>query len=114
MKLNNATHEYVTINHVISDSLYRNKLITINKRKFRFYKLKPSLLKFGIIENKFRYSDLEKTILDFIYLWIYNNTPKNRILIDISDYIKNLSESKISDYIHRYPKSVKEIIREII
>jgi len=59
-KLNNATHEYFTIDYVISDGLYRNKPITINNRKFKFHKLKPSLLKFGIIENKCRYSDLEK------------------------------------------------------
>ena len=40
--------------------------------------------------------------------------PKNRILMDISEYTKNLSESKIKDYIHWYPKSVKEIIKEIM
>ena len=114
LKLNNATHEYFIIDYIISDSLYRNKPITINNRKYKFHKMKPSLLKFGIIENKLRYSDLEKTILDFIYLWIYNSTPKYRILMDISDYTKNLSESKIKDYVRWYPKSVKEIIKEII
>lgn len=51
---------------------------------------------------------------DFIYLWIYNSKPKNRILMDISNYAKNLSENKIRDYIHWYPRSVKEIIKEII
>ncbi len=114
LKLNNATHEYFAIDYVISDGLYRNKPIIVDNRKFKFHKIKPSLLKFGIIENKFKYSDLEKTILDFIYLWIYNSTPKNRILIDISGYTKKLSESKIRDYIHWYPKSVKEIIKEIM
>ena len=113
MKLNNATHEYFTIDYVISDNLYRSKPITINNRKFKFHKLKPLLLKFGIIENKYRYSDLEKTILDFIYLWIYNGVSKKRILMDISGYAKNLSGSKIKDYVHWYPKSVKEIIKEI-
>ncbi len=114
LKLNNATHEYFTINYTITDSLYRNNPIKINNSKFKFHKLKSSLLRFGIIENNDRYSDLEKTILDFIYLWIYNSKPKKRILMDISDYTKNLSESKIRDYIHWYPKSVKEIVKEII
>ncbi|KKN05168.1 hypothetical protein LCGC14_1090090 [marine sediment metagenome] len=114
LKLNNATHEYFTIDYVISDSLYRNNPMTIYNRKFKFHKFKPSLLKFGIIKDDLKYSDLEKTILDFIYLWIYNSTPKNRILMDISDYTKNLSESKIKDYVRWYPKSVKEIIKEII
>ncbi len=114
LKLNHATHEYYTIDYVISNKLYRNKPITINNSKYKFHKLKPSLLKFGIIENKFRYSDLEKTILDFIYLWIYNSTPKNKILMNISDYAKTLSESKVRDYVRWYPKSVKGIIKEIM
>lgn len=114
LMLNNATHEYFTIDYVISDSLYRNKPITINNRKFKFHKLKPSLLKFGIIENKYRYSDLEKTVLDFIYIWIYNGKPRDRILMDISDYTMNLSKNKILEYINFYPNSVSEIIKEII
>ncbi len=32
LKLNNATHEYFTIEYVISDNLYRNKPFTINNR----------------------------------------------------------------------------------
>ena len=114
LKLNNATHEYFTIDYIITDSLYRNKPITINKHKFIFHKLKTSLLKFGINENKYRHSDLEKTVLDFIYLWIYNSMSKKRILMNISEYAKNLSASKIRDYIYWYPKSVKEIIKEIM
>ncbi len=114
LKLHNSTHEYFTIDYVISDNLYRNKPITINNRKFKFHKLKTSLLRFGIIENKYRYSDLEKTVLDFIYLWIYKSTPKNRILMKISDYTMNLSKNKILEYINFYPNSVSEIIKEII
>lgn len=113
LKLNNATHEYFTIDYVISDNLYRNKPITINNRKYKFHKLKPSLLKFGIIETKFRYSDLEKTILDLIYLGVYSSKPKVKILMEISDYVQNLSKNKIRKYIQNYPNSVKEMIGEI-
>ena len=114
LTLNNATHEYFTIDYVISDSLYRNKPITVNNRKYKFHKIKPSLLKFGIIENRFKYSDLEKTILDLIYLGVYSGKSKGKILMEISDYTQNLSESKIRKYIQNYPNSVKEIIGEII
>ncbi|GAH29850.1 unnamed protein product, partial [marine sediment metagenome] len=113
LKLNNATHEYFTIDYVISENLYRSKVINIENRKFRFIKIKPDLLNFGIIENGFRYSDLEKTILDFIYIWIYNNTPRKKILIDASEYIDDLTEEKIRIYAKKYPKSVKEIVEEI-
>ena len=114
LKLNNATHEYFTIDYVISDSLYRNKPITINNSKFKFHKLKPSLLNFGMIKDKLKHSDLEKTILDLIYLGVYSGKPKVKILMSISGYAKKLSESKIQDYTHWYPKSVKEIIKEIM
>lgn len=76
-------------------------------------KLKPDLLNFGIIENRFRYSDLEKTILDFIYIWIYNSIPRKKILINMSEYTNNLSDKRIGNYITHYPNSVKEIVEEI-
>lgn len=113
LKLNNMTHEYFTINYIISENLYRNKPININSIKFKFIKLKPNLFNFGIIKNGFRYSDLEKTILDFIYLWVYNSKPRKKIIIDLSEYIKNISEKKIKNYIKNYPNSVKNIIEEI-
>ena len=113
LKLNNVTHEYFTIDYVISENMYRSKLINIENRKFKFIKLKPDLLNFGIIENGFRYSDLEKTILDFIYIWIYNNIPRKKILIDATEFIDNMSEEKIKNYAEKYPNSVKEIVEEI-
>ena len=113
LKLNNATHEYFIIDYVISENLYRNKPIHIDNRKFKFTKLKPDLLNFGIIENGFKYSDLEKTILDFIYIWRYNGIPRERILIDISEYTDYLSEKKIRNYVKHYPDKVKGIVEEI-
>lgn len=114
LKLNNVTHEYFTIDYVISENLYRNKPIHIDNHKFKFMKIKPDLLNFGIIKNGFRYSDLEKTILDFIYIWIYNSIPRKKILIDVSEYTNNLSEKRIRNYAKKYPNSVKEIVEEIL
>jgi len=113
LKLNKATHEYFTIDYVISENLYRNNPINIDNYNFKFMKLKPDLLNFGITENGFRYSDLEKTILDFIYIWIYNSIPRKKILIDVSEYTNNLSEKRIRNYVKNYPNSVKEIVEEI-
>ena len=113
LKLNNVTHEYFTIDYVISENMYRSKVINIENRKFKFIKIKPDLLNFGIIENGFRYSDLEKTILDFIYIWIYNNTPRKKILIDATEFIDDLTEEKIKIYAEKYPNSVKEVVEEI-
>ncbi len=114
LKLNNATHEYFSIDYVTSENLYRSKPINIDNRTFRFIKLSPKLLEFGILKNGINYSDLEKTILDFVYLWIYNGKSKERILMDLSEYKKNASKSKINEYASNYPNSVKKIIGELL
>jgi predicted transcriptional regulator of viral defense system len=68
LKLNNLTHEHFAVDYVVSDKIFRQKSIEIAGYKFKFIKLKPDLFKFGIIKNSIRYSDPEKTILDFIYV----------------------------------------------
>ena len=114
LKLNNITHEFFTIDYVISDNLYRNTPITINKRKFKFSKSKPEVMKFGIKYNKLKYLDVEKTVLDFIYLWRYNSIIPKKTCMDIVDYMNNISKTRIKNYIYHYPNSVEEIIKELI
>lgn len=113
LKLNNKTYEFSTIDYVISENLYRNKPMNIDDRKFKFIKLKPNILNFGIIENGFKYSDLEKTILDFIYIWQYNSLSKKKIILNISEYTKDVSEEILKDYSKYYPNTVKEIVGEL-
>ena len=111
LKLNNLTHEYFTIDNVINDKLLRSNPIKIAGYKYKFTKLAPKLLDFGIIKNNnYQYSDPEKTILDFIYTWRYNGVPKERIVMDISDWAKNISKEKIKRYTVNYPKTVQEIV----
>ena len=73
LKLNNITHEYFAVETVVSDKLSRPNPFKIMGRKVRFVKLNKTLIGFGVIKNKFNYSDAEKTVLDFIYLGKYNS-----------------------------------------
>ena len=109
LKLNNITHEHFTIEYVINDKIFRAKPIEIAGYKFRFLKLKPKLFGFGITENKLRYSDPEKTILDFIHVWRYNGVPEEKIIMDLSEYAANASKKKILAHAKNYSKSVREI-----
>jgi predicted transcriptional regulator of viral defense system len=109
LKLNNMTHEYFAVEYVVNDKLFRPKPMNIAGYKYKFIKLAPKLLKFGVTENRVRYSDAEKTILDFIYTWRYNGIPKEKIILDISEWAKNLSTEKIRKYAVNYPKTVQEI-----
>ncbi len=114
LKFNNLTHESFAIDYVVNDKLLRSKPINIAGYKFKFIKLTPKLLDFGIIENNLQYSDPEKTILDFIYTWRYNGIPKEKIALDISEWAKNLSSKKIKKYAANYPKTVQEIADMVI
>ncbi|UCE38783.1 MAG: hypothetical protein JSW00_06020 [Thermoplasmata archaeon] len=114
LKLNNATHEHFTVDYVVSDTLFRNKPINIGGYKFRFVKLKESLLTFGIKYKKYRYSDLEKTILDLLYISRYSSVPKEKIVIDIEEYMGSVSKNRIQKYSKKYPKTVQKILEEVI
>ncbi len=114
LKLNNLTHEHFTVEYVLNDKIFRAKPIEIAGYKFRFLKLKTDLFDFGITENALRYSDAEKTILDFIHVWRYNGVPEEKIIMDISEYAANVSKKKLLAYAESYSKSVKETADKLV
>jgi predicted transcriptional regulator of viral defense system len=109
LKFNNMTHESFSVDYVVNDKLLRTKPISIAGYKYRFVKLAPKLLTFGIIEDNLRYSDPEKTILDFIYTWRYNGVPKEKIALNVLEWARDISEGKTRKYAVNYPKTVQEI-----
>jgi hypothetical protein len=111
LKLNNMTHETFAVEDVVNDKLFRANPIAIAGYKFKFSRLSPSLLGFGIRKagNGVRYSDPEKTLLDFIYLWRYNGIPQEKIVADVSGWEKGASKEKLTAYAKKYPKTVAEI-----
>jgi predicted transcriptional regulator of viral defense system len=114
LKLNNMTHEHFAIDYVVNDRIFRAKPMKIAGYRFKFLKLKPSLFKFGLIENELTYSDPEKTILDFVYVWKYNGVPKERIAADISEWTTSLSKVRVKEYVKSYPKTVQEVASEVM
>jgi len=84
IKLNNLTHETNMVDYIINDKIFRSRPMLINGHKIKFIKIKPDLFKFGIISDaNTSYSDIEKTILDIIYLARYNKIDKNKIFNEI-------------------------------
>jgi predicted transcriptional regulator of viral defense system len=114
LKFNNITHESFAVDYVVNDKLLRSKPINIAGYKFRFIKLTPKLLQFGTIENGLKYSDPEKTILDFIYTWRYNGIPGEKIILDVSEWAETVSGEKIRKYAANYPKTVGEIAGRVV
>ncbi len=115
LKLNNMTHETFAVEDVINDKLFRANPFTIAGYRFKFSRLSSSLLGFGIRkgENGVRYSDPEKTVLDFIYIWRYNGIPEEKIVTDVSMWAKNAAKEKVKAYAKKYPKTVAEIAARV-
>ena len=108
------THESFAVDYVINDKLLRSKPINMAGYKFRFIKLNPRLLEFGVVGSDLRYSDPEKTVLDFIYTWRYNGVPKEKIVLDVSEWAKDLSREKTKEYAVNYPRTVQEIAGMVV
>lgn len=121
LKINKMTHEYFTLESVLSGELLRVFPMKIAGHKFQFTKIRPKLTRFGIKRMKskikstsIKYSDPEKTILDFIYLWRYDGISQRKIQMDIKDWIVEVDTQNIKRYSMRYPKTVQKIILEVL
>lgn len=111
IKRNNLTHEFFVVDHIINDTIFRAKTITVMGNKIKFVKVKSELCTFGINKDKFPYSNIEKTLLDFIYLLKYRGFEDPLIKNKIIDYVELASKDKLFSYAKHYNKKVEEFVR---
>jgi hypothetical protein len=100
--------------YLINDKIEVVKPIKILGKKFRFLRFKNTFFNFGIMNNKVRYSDLEKTILDLIYLWEINHIDENKIIIEVLKLLDGILEERIIEYSKYYPKSNQIIMKKAL
>jgi hypothetical protein len=109
IKLNGLTHEFFTLDYVISDKIFRKNPITILGYKVAFIKIVPRLFSFGIVTREgIFFSDLEKTYLDLVYLGRYGQydaPPK--------ELIEKLSKKRLLSYSRNYNKTIDGIAKGI-
>jgi len=112
LRLNGLTHEYFDVIFILNDKIFRPKEIKVGGEKVKFIKLKSKLFGFGVKKrNHIKFSDVEKTLLDFIYVSRYRSVPEERIISIIEDYRKNAKAKKIKKYLKFYPKTVEMVVR---
>ncbi len=114
IKLNNLTHEYFAIETIITDSMFRPRPIEILGTKIKFVKISKNLFAFGLIGKDFKHSDIEKTLLDIIYLGKYNNYSEEEIRNKIVSLLKNCEKSKLMKYAEHYPKTASKLLLKLI
>jgi len=111
LRLNGLTHEFFDTIFVLNDKIYRPKEIKVGGEKVKFIKLSNKLVDFGIVnENSKRFSDVEKTLLDFVYISRYRSVSEERITAIIEDYGKKARAEKVKEYLKFYPKTVKRMV----
>jgi len=110
LKLSGLTHEYFDTVFILNESIFRPKEIKVMEEKVKFIKLRSKLFGFGIIiEGNIKFSDVEKTLLDFIYVSNYRSVLEERIILIIGEYSKTAKASKIKTYLKFYPKTVGKV-----
>ncbi len=107
LRLNGLTHEFFDTIFIINDKIFRAKEIKVMGEKVKFIKLKPKLLSFGIKNDEIPFSDIEKTLLDFIYIFRYRSVPEEKIISFIEEYRNKVNRKRLAKYVKFYPKSVK-------
>jgi len=112
ISFNNNNSDYLLFSNIRT----AKKQITVCGQKCKFIRLRPLLFKFGIKKkgNEVRYSDLEKTILDLMYLWHTSNMPNHKIKSEILKYFKLGKINTIKEYCSHYPESIQQLVDEIL
>lgn len=114
IKMNNLTHEYFGIIELYTDVVKKSTPIHIMEYELDYVNLKSSLFSFGLKKNgKIRYSDLEKTILDMIYLGKKRHQTDEVIKGRIIEYVGQIDNNKIQRYLPKYPRSVGVLFEEV-
>jgi len=112
LRLDGLTHEFFDTIFILNDRIYRPKEIKIAGERVKFLKLTSKLVDFGIVdEDSKRFSDVEKTLLDLIYISRYRSLPEGRIISMIEGYREKAQTSKILEYLRFYPKAVEKVVK---
>lgn len=113
LRLIGVTHEFSDTIFVLNDRNFRSREVTVGGEKVRFVKLSPDLLGFGVVERSgAKFSDLEKTLLNLIYISRYRSVPEERIASTIEEYARGAETTKIREYLKSYPKTVGRVAED--
>jgi len=91
---------------------FNSKKIEVLGKKLQIFVFKADLFAYYFEKNGVKYSNLEKTFLDFVYLWKLNHLPDHKILGILGKYREKISKEKIIKYSEIYPPEIQRVIEE--
>ena len=112
--LSGLTHETYTTVFIINDRLSRSKPIQVNGTPVRIIKSRRDIFDFGIVtRDSLRFSDLEKTLLDFLYFANYGTLPKSLAWRLWKEYYRMANLMKLKEYSKKYPRSIRKVVENV-
>jgi len=115
LRLNRMTHESILEEDVISDRMYRIRGIPVGFRKFVIHRWVSEMVSFGLTESgPYRYSDPEKTVLDFAYLDYWRRAKGHAATLTWRDHIEDVDPKRLRRYLCHYPDAVRASLEAVI
>lgn len=115
LSLNRMTHEDRREETVISEGLYRINGVKVGAKRFVIHKWKPEFAAFGLAERGLiRYSDPEKTVLDFAYLDHWRERKGKAPTRVWLDHVDDVDAGTLGSYLGRYPDAVRTTVEEYL
>jgi len=114
LKLNSITHEFFAVDTVITDAIHRAEPVQVLGNRVHFIKVKKALFRAGIKHNgTLRYADVEKTILDTIYLSRYRGSTEAEIKNSVTPLLAHCSKEKLRVYAKYYNAPVEGFVETL-
>lgn len=111
LRLNGMTHEHRVDEHVIATELYRPRGVEMAGRRFVALKWKPEMTRFGLTRRgPYRFSDPEKTVLDFAYWDHYRKAKGHSATQEWREHLHAVDHARLESYLPNYPASVRRIV----
>ena len=115
LKMNLMTHEYFTMDFVITDSFRTTQPIDIIGYKYKFFQWSKWHFQQGIIKRKgLPFSDKEKTVLDLIYQSHRKGANLDFTLGPYREYHNKIDILKFKKYLLNYPERFQRRIEEYL
>jgi predicted transcriptional regulator of viral defense system len=114
LKLNNMTHEYYTVDFVITDSYRTTKVIEIAGVRFQFLKWSKRHFGYGIVRKKLlRCSDMEKTLIDMAYKRYLDTKDAGYLSELIHEHGSGIDAGRLAKYLEEYPVGFRRMARRV-
>jgi predicted transcriptional regulator of viral defense system len=115
LKLNGLTHEYFTVDYLVTDALRTTKPVGILGRRFAIMRRDRRRFRDGIVRSGgIRFSDPERTVLDLAHRAFITGRPAEDAAGLLEEYGARADKKKLRSYIASYPPGFRAFMERYL